>query len=103
MSILLAASALLMAATPAAEVERGARLAQQRCASCHGMAPTGRSLNLAAPPFRDIRLRYNALSLEREMAKISVRGHFEMGPQVIGAAEAEDLAAYIESLGPAVR
>jgi hypothetical protein len=47
-------------------------------------------------------MRYNALSLERELAKISNRGHFEMRPQSIGSSEAEDLAAYIETLAPPV-
>lgn len=98
--LMTAAAALLMAASAAPGVDRGGRIAQQRCAACHAVAVDGGSPNLAAPTFSDIRMRYNALSLERELARISSHGHFEMRPQTISPSEAEDLAAYIETLGP---
>jgi mono/diheme cytochrome c family protein len=101
--LLAAAAALAMTAgAPAAGVDHGARVAQQRCAGCHAIGLERHSPNRSAPPFTDIRMRYNALSLERELAKISNRGHFEMRPQSIGSSEAEDLAAYIETLAPPV-
>ena len=97
-----AALSVTLAAAPvsAPGVDSGAHLAAQRCAGCHAIGPQGRSHNLAAPPFRDIRLRYNGLSLERELAKISKQGHFEMRPTAIRADEARDIADYIESLTP---
>jgi mono/diheme cytochrome c family protein len=99
---LAAVAAVLAAAAPvsAPGVDSGAHLAATHCASCHAVGREGRSPNGAAPPFRDIRLRYNALSLERELAKIPKQGHFEMKPTAIRADEARDLADYIESLGP---
>jgi mono/diheme cytochrome c family protein len=99
---LAAVSAVLAAAAPvsAPGVDAGAHLAALHCASCHAVGPDGRSPNVAAPPFRDIRLRYNGLSLERELGRISKQGHFEMRPTAIRADEAHDLAEYIESLAP---
>jgi mono/diheme cytochrome c family protein len=103
-----AAVALFLLAAPAtaplsAQAEAGGRLATMRCAACHAVGPAGASPNLSATPFRDIRLRYSTLSLERELVKISKQGHFEMRPTQIDATQASDLAAYIETLGPAGR
>lgn len=77
--------------------ERGQRLAQARCAGCHAV---GLDENPAAsgPRFRDLRMRYNALSLQRRFAEISEHGAGEMPPIQIGASDAEDLVAYFESL-----
>lgn len=100
--IALATTSLLAAAPPAAkapEIEAGARAAR-RCAACHAVGGETRSPNAGAPTFREIRLRYNALSLERELARIAEHGHFDMKPMSIQPSEAEALAAYIESLGP---
>lgn len=91
------------AASPSPAADAGARLAATRCAACHAVGHAGASPNLAATPFRDIRVRYNPIGLERELAKIAKQGHFEMRPQAIDAAQASNLVAYIESLGPASR
>ena len=84
-------------------VDSGAHIAQMRCAACHAVGPQGASPRLGAPPFGAIRMRYNSLSLERELARISKQGHYDMRPLAINPDEAADLAAYIESLGPAAR
>ena len=94
---------VLLAVDPSPQVDRGARIAYLRCAASHATTAGGQSPNLAAPPFQDIRMRYNALSLERELAGISEHGHFEMRAQAIGPSDAEDLAAYIEAIGPRAR
>jgi mono/diheme cytochrome c family protein len=103
MPIALIGAAALSLLAPSAAVaptaEPGARIAAQKCASCHAVGPHGASPNPAAPRFRDIRLRYNALSLERELARIAKEGHFEMRPTAIRDDEARDLADYIENLG----
>ena len=79
-------------------VERGRGFAERRCAGCHAIgldetsAPSG-------PRFRDLRMRSNALSLQRRFAEISAHGAGEMPPIQISPSEAEDLIAYFESLG----
>ena len=91
-----APEATATAANPAAE--RGQRFAERRCAGCHavGLDETPAS---SGPRFRDIRTRFNAISLQRRFAEISQHGSGEMPPIQITQAEAEDLIAYIESLG----
>lgn len=93
---LLAASASRAASLPA--TEPGARIAEQDCSTCHAVGLHGASRNGAAPPFRDLRLRYNTLSLERELARISTQGHLDMRPHPISDSDIASLAAYIQSL-----
>jgi mono/diheme cytochrome c family protein len=106
-TVVIASAALsLFAASSAAPVQApgvdsGAHIAQIRCAACHAVGPQGTSPKIGAPPFTQIRMRYNALSLESELARISKQGHYDMRPLTINPDEARDLAAYIESLGPA--
>jgi mono/diheme cytochrome c family protein len=82
---------------PAAE--RGARIAARECSGCHAVDLQGASPKPAAPPFRDVRRRYNEISLAREFETISQVGHYEMPPKPISKADGEDLIAFIESLG----
>jgi len=82
---------------PAAE--RGARVAARECSGCHAVDLQGASPKPAAPPFRDVRRRYNEISLGREFEAISQVGHYEMPPKPISKADSEDLIAFIESLG----
>jgi hypothetical protein len=53
----------------------------------------------AGPRFRDLSLRFNAISLQRRFGEISAHGSGQMPPIQITAAEAEDLVACFESLG----
>ena len=92
--------ALAMPNSRAADVpaERGHLVAARDCARCHAIEPAGVSPRPTAPPFRDIRRRYNEISLQREFDAIRDVGHYEMPPTPISPADARDLAAYIESL-----
>lgn len=83
---------------PSTAVERGQALAERRCGGCHAVGPTGQSAQTMAPPFRDLGLRYNAISFERRMAGLTSRGHHEMPPMRLERDEIRDLAAYIDSL-----
>ncbi len=47
-----------------------------------------------------VRLRHNAVALERTLDRIAREGHGEMPPIYITSAEIEDLVAFIETLGP---
>lgn len=86
------------AAAPATAAERGRLVAARVCSSCHAIASTGESPRAGAPPFRDVRLRYNALSFQHRMEEIAAGGHFDMPPLTLQPGEASDLSAYIESL-----
>jgi mono/diheme cytochrome c family protein len=81
-------------------VERGQVLAARECSRCHALGAVGDSPNMAAPPFRVVRLRNTGLSLERRLADIARGGHYEMPPIQLQAGEVADLAAYLESMGP---
>jgi mono/diheme cytochrome c family protein len=78
-------------------VERGQAFAERRCAGCHVVGMDDRD-GASGPPFRALRMRFNALSLQRRFAEISQHGSGEMPPIQISRSEAEDLVAYIESL-----
>lgn len=86
------------AAPAPTQADRGERFAWRACAGCHAVGATGESRNGGAPPFRDLAIRYNAVSLERRLAEISRNGHYEMPPVFITVDESRDVAAYIEQL-----
>lgn len=85
-----------------AAVERGQEIAETYCSACHSVGPAGASPSAFAPPFRNIRLRYNPISLERHLADVVKNGAYSMPPQMLSDAAAEDVAAYLEWLRPAV-
>jgi mono/diheme cytochrome c family protein len=82
-------------ASPAAQ--RGQAIAERRCSGCHVVGLDDRD-GAAGPRFRDLRLRFNGISLQRRFGEISAHGSGQMPPIQITAAEAEDLVAYFESL-----
>ncbi len=81
--------------SPAAD--RGLAFAERRCAGCH-MVGLDETSAADGPRFRDLRIRYNARSLERRFAEISQHGTGEMPPVAFSASEAGDLVAYFDSL-----
>jgi mono/diheme cytochrome c family protein len=83
-------------ATPS--LDRGAQVAQDRCASCHGVALEAASPSHDAPLFRVLSRLYSAQDLERKLSNISQNGHFEMPAVSIREDEIEDVSAYIASL-----
>ncbi len=106
LAIPLAAGALALAAAAASgqptpisgAIERGAQVAQARCAVCHAVAMEARSPNRDAPLFRVLSRLYSAKDITARMADIAEYGHFEMPPLEIREDEIEDVAAYIQSL-----
>lgn len=95
-----AASAFSLAAAPrlTPSIERGAEVAQSRCASCHGVALEAVSPSRDAPLFRVLSRLYSAQDLQRKLGDISQNGHFEMPAVTIREDEIEDVSAYIASL-----
>jgi mono/diheme cytochrome c family protein len=77
--------------------ERGRAIAARACGGCHGLGDVGDSPRVGAPPFRELRLRYNALSFERRMVEIAEGGHYDMPPLRLEPGDVADVQAYIES------
>lgn len=85
---------------PDPALARGAWVAQRECAQCHAVGLESRSPNSNAPTFRDVRLRFNPISLERRLHPMPANGHDAMPPRSLSAADVPDLVAYIQSLEP---
>ena len=79
-------------------VSEGRAVAQTRCAACHAIDALGESPRSGAPPFTQIRLRFNAITWERAMRAIGEGGHEEMPAVSLDPSEIRDLRAYIDSL-----
>lgn len=86
-----------VASGPDPAVQRGQAFAQRRCAGCHVIGLDEYD-GTSGPRFRDLRMRFNPLSLQRRFGEISQHGSGEMPPIQITRSEAEDLVAYIQSL-----
>lgn len=111
-SLALAGAGLAACSTPSAgtnkpaphaletATERGRQIAARDCASCHAIDTSSDSSRPLAPPFREIRARYNFISLSREFIAIGQFGHHQMPPTQISRSDSSDLIAFIESLGP---
>jgi mono/diheme cytochrome c family protein len=91
----LAAACLSGAGAPAPPPERGEALAAQKCGGCHAIGPIGDSPRSGAPPFRELALRYNELSLEHRLTEMNGKPHWEMPQLMLAPSEIPELAAYI--------
>ncbi len=81
-----------------ASAHRGQLYARQNCAGCHEIGFSGTGANARAPAFGQIRQRFSAPGLIRELQAIGVVGHYDMKPRPIDSADASDVVAYIQSL-----
>lgn len=92
----------------------GERVAQRNCGGCHAVAGEGASPLPAAPPFRNIHLRYRAGGLEQLLREGMLRPetmpeegspprHPIMPMIDLGVDEVAELTAYLKSLEPAPR
>lgn len=77
---------------------RGLNFARQNCASCHEIGFEGASPRALAPAFGQIRGRFSATGLERELEAVASVGHYDMKPVPIDPSDRRDVVAYIESL-----
>ncbi|HWM83463.1 MAG TPA: c-type cytochrome [Pseudolabrys sp.] len=69
--------------------QRGFAIARANCARCHAIDKVSPSPLQAAPPFRDLHLRYPVESLEEALGEGIVTGHpsmpeFKLEPDQIG-------------------
>jgi mono/diheme cytochrome c family protein len=97
--------ALLLAASPAlaqdeaAKIAEGKRLSEINCIRCHNIEAEGESPLTDAPPFREIAKNYDMMELvDGFMEGLAVR-HPLMPDWEVTEPQAEDLAAFVISLG----
>lgn len=99
-AILVAAAALTLMTMPAAsaagDARTGKHLAQVWCSSCHLVSSEQKQANAAVPPFAEIakKANFNAAKL----AFFLLDPHPVMPNMSLSRREAQDIAAYIESL-----
>lgn len=92
----LAAAAATVPGARAADARRGERLALDKCAACHIVAPHARHEVADAPPFAVIARKYgfDAGALKFAITGPHPKMNFMPDPQ-----EAADIAAYMATLG----
>jgi mono/diheme cytochrome c family protein len=96
--LLAAASLVSIAGARAADVGRGKALAERWCAGCHVVSADQQRASADVPPFSTIAQRPD-FSPHR-LAFFLLDPHPKMPNLALSRNEAEDLAAYIASLGP---
>lgn len=90
------AAAAMMPSAEAADARRGERLAQGHCATCHIVTPQARQEIADAPPFPVIARKYN---FDANAIKFAISGPHPKMNFMPDPTEAEDIAAYIATLG----
>ena len=81
----------------AADADNGKRLAQRWCASCHIVEPNQQQASADAPPFASV-ARAPGFSAQR-IAFFLLDPHPKMPNMALSRRDAEDIAAYIATLG----
>lgn len=81
-----------------ASLERGERIARERCGGCHAVGPAGDSPLAAAPRFRDMGVAYPISDLQEAMAEGLVTAHPAMPAFTFEPDQIADLIAYMESV-----
>jgi cytochrome c len=74
------------------DARRGSALAREHCAPCHAIDNTSESPRAAAPPFRELRLKYAISDLQRPLTQ-GPHTRFQFEPSQI-----ESLMAYLKTL-----
>ena len=78
--------------------ERGLSYARNNCAGCHEIGVSGASPRALTPAFGQIRNRFSAPGLEREIEAIGTVGHYDMKPIQVEPSDRRDVVAYIQTL-----
>lgn len=78
--------------------QRGRDFAYRRCGGCHNVGPDD-DQRKDGPEFKKLARMYNPLSLQRRFAEVSEHGADRMPPVNFTRAEAEDLLAWVDTLG----
>jgi mono/diheme cytochrome c family protein len=77
---------------------RGRLLVQRYCAACHSIDRQGVSPNAAAPPFRDLHVRYRVDNLAEALAEGILVGHPSMPEMRFPPEDVKAILAYIKSI-----
>jgi mono/diheme cytochrome c family protein len=80
-------------------IARGQDLVTRNCAVCHAVGLDDASLNVSAPPFRDLHQRFPLDDLEAGILSDLIAGHPPMPEFRLTPSEVHDLVAYLRSLG----
>lgn len=94
--LLAAAASYALASAQAADVERGRRLAQSRCAPCHVVGQWRGDEQADAPPFAVIAQKFPS----HTALILGLRGPHQKMNFRPTQSEADDIAEYIRSFGP---
>lgn len=76
----------------------GQRLAQEWCAKCHAIGIAGASPLPAAPPFRELHLRYNVEDLAESLGEGILVGHPSMPAFRFDPDQIVNFIAYLKTL-----
>jgi cytochrome c len=102
LSLALAGCAAGGAAPPAspadARLARGLEIAQQHCAACHALGPTGRSAHGRAIAFRDLSRLYPVDALGESLAEGMIAGHPDMPEVTMGPTDIDAFLAWLTSI-----
>ena len=82
----------------AGDIAAGSAFAQEYCARCHAVGPTGESPLADAPHFRDFQKKWPLESLEEALGEGIVVGHPDMPQFELEPEQINDLLAYLASL-----
>jgi mono/diheme cytochrome c family protein len=97
LSVLAAAALANSASASPASIERGRRLAEAHCKTCHALTGDKPGPVAGAPPFAEIQNRAPGRSLDEIFAGALASGHPPM-PRFVGSPEQQqDLLDYIRS------
>ncbi len=90
----------VMVATNAApgQVERGKRIVEMQCVSCHAVRADDKSHNPNAPALRTLAERYPVTGLEEAFALGIMTGHPGMPDFRFGRDQIRDILAYLGSI-----
>jgi cytochrome c len=80
--------------------QRGLTFVRVHCAQCHAIDKVSASPLVAAPPFRDLHLRYPVESLRRPLSEGIVANHPSMPQFRLEADQVNDVIAFLQSLQP---
>lgn len=86
------------AASDAAMISSGRKVAERECASCHAIDRTSASPNRDAPPLRDVLAMYDPDQLAYRFIDAMRVGHDDMPLFDFDVRSADALVAYIQSI-----
>ena len=82
----------------AAQIERGKRIVELQCVSCHAVRADDKSHNPNAPALRTLAERYPVTGLEEAFALGIMTGHPGMPDFRFGRDQIKDILAYLGSI-----